>query len=94
MIVFMATAQARPEVAEQLAGALLRLAEQTRAEPGCLAYNVHRGVEDPTLFVTVEEWRSPEDIKRHFQMPYVQEVLAQAPALLAAEPLFRTFTRL
>jgi quinol monooxygenase YgiN len=94
MIVFMATAQARPETADQVAEALCQLAVVTRAEPGCLSYVIHRCTEEPTLLVTVEEWRSPEEIQRHFEMPYVQELIAQAPALLAAEPVFRSFTRL
>jgi quinol monooxygenase YgiN len=94
MIVFMATLQARPEAADQVADALRQLAEQTRQEPGCLGYQVHRGIEDPNLIVTVEEWRAPEDIQRHFEMPYVKELVAQAPSLLAAEPVFRSFNRL
>jgi quinol monooxygenase YgiN len=94
MIVFMATVQARPETADQVAEALRQLAAQTRTEPGCLAYAVHRGLEDATLLVTVEEWRSQEDIQRNFEMQYVKELVAQAPALLAAEPVFRSFSRL
>jgi quinol monooxygenase YgiN len=94
MIVFIATIQTRPETAVTVAEALRGVAEQTRSEPGCLSYHVHRGLDDPTLLVTVEEWRTAEDIQRHFQMPYVTELVAQAPALLAAEPVFRSFTRL
>jgi len=94
MIVYMATLRTRPETADQVGDALRQLAGQTLTEPGCLSYTVHRGLEDSTLLVTVEEWRSQEDIKRHFEMPYVQELVAQAPALLAAEPIFQSFTRL
>jgi len=94
MIVFMATLRTRPETADQVAAALTQLAVVTRAEPGCLSYQVHRSTEDPTLLVTVEEWNSPEDIQRHFEMPYVKDLVAQAPALLAAEPEFRSFARL
>ena len=94
MIVFMATIRTRPETAEPVAEALRQLAGQTRAEPGCLSYTVHRSVDDPTLLVTVEEWRSQEDIQRHFEMPYVKDLMAQAPALLAAEPVFQTLLRL
>jgi quinol monooxygenase YgiN len=94
MIVFMATVRTRPETADSVAEALQQLAGETRTEPGCLAYAVHRSVDDPTLFVTVEEWRSQEDIQRHFEMPYVKELVAQAPALLVAEPVFQAFMRL
>jgi quinol monooxygenase YgiN len=94
MIVFMATVQARADTADQVAEPLRQLAVVTRAEPGCLAYMVHRGIDDPTLFVTVEECRSQEDIERHFEMPYVRDLIAHAPALLAAEPEFRSFERL
>jgi quinol monooxygenase YgiN len=94
MIVSIATIQARSETADAVAEALRHLAEQTRSEPGCLSYHVHRGLEDPTLLVTVDEWRTAEELQRHFEMPYVKELVAQAPALLAAEPVIRSFTRL
>jgi len=94
MIVFMATLQTRPDTADQVADALTQLAVVTRAEDGCMSYQVHRATEDPTLLVTVEEWKSPEDIQRHFEMPYVKDLVAQAPSLLAREPVFRSFTRL
>jgi quinol monooxygenase YgiN len=94
MIVYMATVRAKPECADPLAEALRQLAAQSLTEPGCLSYAGHRGLDDPTLMVTVEEWRSPEDIQRHFEMPYVKAIMAQAPALLAAEPVFQSFTRL
>jgi quinol monooxygenase YgiN len=94
VIVYMATVRARPECADQLAEALRQLAAQSLTEPGCLSYAVNRGLDDPTLMVTVEEWRSPEDIQRHFETAHVKEIMAQAPALLAAEPLFQSFTRL
>jgi quinol monooxygenase YgiN len=94
MSVFVATIQDRSETADAVAQALQQLAEQTSSEPGWLSYQVDRGLEDPTLLVTVEEWRTAEDIQRHFEMPYVRDLVAQAPALLAAEPVFRSFTRL
>jgi len=59
-----------------------------------LSYQVHRSTDDPTLLVTVEEWRSTDDIQHHFEMPYVTDLVAQAPTLLAAEPVFRSFARL
>lgn len=50
--------QAAPGAADGLAVAMKRLVEDTRKEPGCLRYDLHRGTEHPDVFVFVEEWQS------------------------------------
>ena len=32
--------------------------EETRKEPGCLSYRLHRGTQNTDTFVIVEEWAS------------------------------------
>ena len=68
MIVFMATIQTRPETADQVAEALTQLAIVTRAEPGCLSYQVHRATEDPTLLERASRggsWRHHIKVSRN-----------------------------
>jgi len=44
--------------ADALQQELTRLTFDTRAEKGCVRYVLNRGVDDPDVFVFVEEWQS------------------------------------
>ncbi|MEW6283305.1 MAG: antibiotic biosynthesis monooxygenase family protein, partial [Candidatus Eremiobacterota bacterium] len=50
----------------ELMAALKEVARPTRAEPGCLEYELHRCTEDPTRFVMLEKWTSPDALQAHF----------------------------
>ena len=65
---------------------LLKLLPPTRAEPGCINFDLHQAIGDGTLFLVHENWVSEEALRRHFEMPYIVEWLSQAEALLA-EPM-------
>ena len=73
---------ARPGQEEELARRLLALVERSRAEAGCINYDVHQSEEDPTLFVMYENWTSRAALDLHFSMPYMRKIVAHLPALL------------
>lgn len=54
---------ASPGAADKLEAEMKLLVEATRKEPGCLLYDLHRGTEDPNIFVFVEAWET----KAHWQ---------------------------
>ena len=66
--------------------ALSKLVGPTREEEGCLAYDLSVSAVDPTAFVTVERWRSQDDLNAHMKTPHVAEALATAGDHLAAAP--------
>lgn len=76
-----ALATAKPGMSETLGAQLLKLITPTRAEPGCLRYEIHRAVQDRQSWMILESWRAPSDFDAHMQAPYVREFLAQVPAL-------------
>lgn len=82
---------ARPETAGELKSVLLRLVQPTRAENGCVRYELHQSETDPADFVFLEEWRDGAAIAAHMQTPHVQEALAKAATLLAAPPDIRRY---
>lgn len=45
--------------------ALLAAVAPTRAEPGCLAYDLHQSTTDPTEFLFYENWESEDALKAH-----------------------------
>jgi|ERR1041384_1452149 quinol monooxygenase YgiN len=70
---------------------LLRaLVAPSRAEAGCLNYDLHQSVDDPTEFMFYENWTSRAALDAHLDMPYLNEFDALAEDLLA-EPVEITF---
>lgn len=63
-------------------------ATRTHAEPGCLAYALHRDNADEHHFVLVERWRSQGELDEHMTTPWVADLFAFAGAEgnLAAPP--------
>lgn len=65
----------------------------TRAEDGCINYELHRAEGDPALFCLYETWRSRGDLDQHLATPYLQAFLGKVPELLA-EPVDLSFWKL
>ncbi len=63
---------------------LLNLLKPTRAERGCINFDMHQAPDDPSLFLFHENWVSEEDLKRHFETPHIKRWIEEAKALLAA----------
>lgn len=80
-----ATIPAKPESADAIREALVRLAEATRAEDGCVDYVLYESAAVPGTFVTVETWRSQEDLDAHMTSPHVGEAFAAADGHLAGD---------
>lgn len=76
---------AKPDKVTELRDLLASLITPTRAEPGCIAYELLQNQENPTEFTFVEEWTSGSALDDHFATDHVKDVLSKAPDLLAAE---------
>ena len=65
--------------------ALTALAAATqRDEEGCLGYEVFES-SVPGTFVTIESWRSEDDMNTHMSTPHVAEAFGVLGPLLAGE---------
>ncbi len=53
----------RADEAEKL---LVELRDRSRAEPGCVSYDVARGIDDPAVFVLHEVWRDQAALETHY----------------------------
>ena len=78
--------QAKPGSEAALGSALASLVEPTLAEEGCISYELFASAVDPTAFVTIERWRSQDDLDAHMQTPHVAAAFAEAGEILAAAP--------
>ena len=59
---------------------------RSRAEPGCLAHNVHIDCEDERRLVFVEYWESMAALMAHFAVPE-SRAFVEEMAKLSATPL-------
>ncbi len=79
------SAVARPGLEDALEQQLLSLVAPTRAEPGVLAYHVHRSRSQREKFVFYEVWESAAALQLHLQQPYIQAFLASRFEWLAED---------
>ena len=78
----MARHRALPGKADAYEQRMLADIPLTRAEPGCLAFHIHRDRADPNVFVIYEVWRNVAALREHFQTPYVQQFVADSAAYI------------
>ncbi|MDN5743736.1 MAG: antibiotic biosynthesis monooxygenase [Nocardioidaceae bacterium] len=80
-----ATIPLDPARAAEAVPALSELAAASAKDEGCLRYDVFPSVSVPGTFVTIEEWRSQEDLDAHMAQPHVAKAFETAGPLLAGE---------
>ena len=66
-----ATIPIDPARAAEAATALTTLAAASREEDGCYAYDVFESATAPGTFVTIEAWRSQDDMNAHMATPHL-----------------------
>lgn len=70
-LTIVANIRTKPEHAEQVRAELEKLIPITRAEGGCLQYDLHRDNEDPAHFMFYETWASREQWQTHMNAPHL-----------------------
>jgi len=82
----LATFVARPGQEKSLDALLRGLLAPTRAETGCIRYDLWQNSEEPAEYTLVEQWESEAALDAHLETPHLQDALSRFDALLA-EPL-------
>jgi len=80
-----ATIPTDPAAADAVRAGLADLVAATLAEDGCLTYEAHESAAVPGLYVTVETWRSQEDLDGHMQSPHVAAAFELLGGVLTGE---------
>ena len=92
-IVLVARLKVREEAVEDAKKLALGIVTDSRREEGCLNYDVHQAIEDPTVFVWHETWRDKAALDEHFEMSHFKEFFAKGMQLAAEDPQI-TITRM
>jgi len=61
-------------VIEQFKQRMIRQAELSRAEAGCVIFNIHQSNQDPQIFWLYEKWYDQAALDFHFAQTYTQEL--------------------
>lgn len=82
-VTVVATVHAKAGREEEMKRELLALIEPTRSESGCINYDLHQAVDDPSVFMFYENWRSKEDLDKHLETSHFKAWREKGEGLLA-----------
>jgi len=73
---------ARPGQAEAVAQAIREVSGPTSAEPGCLAYQAYRSIQDADLFYIHSRWVDEAAFEAHAALPHTVRFLSVVGPLI------------
>jgi quinol monooxygenase YgiN len=85
-VTIVARMKAKDGMEETVRKELMSLVPQTRSEEGCISYDLHQDAANKSLFMFYENWRSKEDLDKHFEMPYLKAFLSKVADVLSEPP--------
>ena len=84
MIIVVGSVVTTPDTHRAILDLSLEHVARSRAEPGCIAHNVHVDCEDPARLVFVEYWADMPALLAHFDVPasrdFVKSLRKLSPA--------------
>ena len=90
---FIARIRARPGQDQQVAEALKALVAPSRAEEGCLLYDVCRSADDATQLLVLEEWESQAALDAHMRTPHFVAFLKKVGEAIEGAPRLEMIER-
>jgi len=83
MLTILARFKAKEDKIEDAKAALTALLAPTRAEQGCINYDLHQDKTQPQHFFFYENWESKAALDAHMQSRHLQAFIARQEALFA-----------
>lgn len=82
-LTIVANIHANPDQIDLVRLELEKLVPITRAEEGCIQYDLHRDNDDPAHFVFYENWESRELWQTHMNAPHVADYMQATDGAVA-----------
>lgn len=82
-LTIVANITANADKVELVKAELLKLIEITRAEEGCVRYDLHQDNEDPAHFLFYENWESRELWQAHMNAQHLKDYMAATDGAVA-----------
>ena len=86
MIIQLVTVSIRPEQRDAWLEFMAAQAGRTRAEEGCIGFDVAEDLMTPDRFILIERWADLEAQYRHFRAPEFTQTMEAISAMLAGPP--------
>ena len=83
-LTIVARIEAHPDKVELVKSELLKLIGPTRAEAGCLQYDLHQDNDNPAVFLFHENWESRELCRRHMESEHISNYAAATTGAVAS----------
>jgi quinol monooxygenase YgiN len=83
---------AKAESVDDVKRILTDMIDPTRAEEGCVTYELLQNAADPTDFTFVEEWNSKADLDRHAESDHIKTGRELVKVHLSKESDVRVYT--
>lgn len=94
LLIVAAKMTAKPGKEDALRKTLMGLIEPTRAEAGCVQYDLHEEQGKPGSFLFFEKWTSKQALDEHLATPYLKGLFTVAPELVEGEPLIGLYDQI
>lgn len=72
MIYVIAELTLKPGTTEKATAEARKVVAETNREKGCIFYQMHLNIGDPTKLVVVERWESRDALSRHMETPHLK----------------------
>jgi quinol monooxygenase YgiN len=91
MIIVKGTIPLNREDREEAVALIREMADSSRRESGCLAYEVYLSVDDPDTVVLWQQWRSLDALEAHFASEHVDAFLDMIPDYIGGQVISERF---
>ncbi len=82
-LTIVARIEANPDKIDFIKEELNKLIEPTRAEHGCLQYDLHQDTTNPAVFLFFENWENRELWLAHMEGPHLQHYMTVTEGAIA-----------
>ena len=89
-VTVIARIEAKSDQIQRVKTALLKLIEPTRAEEGCLQYDLHQDHESPEVFFFYENWTSRPLLQTHMGREHMQNFRTETAEAIGSMTLNET----
>lgn len=93
MVTVLAHARAKPGLEERARKILEELVGTTRAEAGCLNYDLHESSQQPGVFMFYENWATAADLEAHGRSEHIARFRKKCGEVLAEGPVVTRWRR-
>ena len=82
-LTIVARIEAKPDQIELVKSELIKLIEPTRAEAGCIQYDLHQDNNQPEVFLFYENWETRELWQAHMENEHLKAYMAATEGAVA-----------